>query len=53
MPFGQCEDIPLWKVIQKDPEYIKWLIEDANFDFHLDGEAMEVCQEELETRRRK
>lgn len=53
MPFGQYEDTPLWEVIQKDPEYIKWLLEDADVDFHLSDEALEMCQKELDNRRRK
>lgn len=45
--FGKHKGLPLWQVIEEDPSYITWLIEDADMAFELDNEAWELYQDEI------
>ena len=44
---GKYEDTELWVVLESDPSYVQWLIEDADVDFHLDDEAWQKYQDEI------
>lgn len=39
MPFGQYKGDQIWLIIETDPSYVRWLIEEADIDFELDNEA--------------
>jgi hypothetical protein len=47
LAFGKHEGTKLWVVLETDPTYVRWLIEDADLSFQLDDEAWEKYQEEL------
>jgi len=47
LPFGKHEGMKLWVILESDPTYVRWLIEDADMDFHLDDEAWEKYQDEI------
>jgi len=45
--FGKYEGTELWVVLESDPSYVQWLIEDADLDFYLDDEAWQKYQDEI------
>lgn len=47
LPFGKHEGTPLWQVLETDPTYVRWLIEEADMEFHLDDEAWQKYQDEI------
>lgn len=47
LPFGKHEGEKLWIVLETDPTYVQWLIEEADMDFHLDDEAWQKYQDEI------
>jgi len=47
LPFGKHEGTKLGVILESDPSYVRWLIEKADMDFHLDDEAWEKYQDEI------
>jgi len=47
IPFGKHEGANLWVILESDPTYVRWLIEEADINFQLDDEAWEKYQEEV------
>lgn len=45
--FGKHEGTKLWVVLESDPRYMQWLIEEADMGFYLTDEAWEKYQEEI------
>ena len=43
--FGKYEGEPVWVVLEEDPRYVRWLIEEADLEFRLDDEAWAEYQE--------
>lgn len=36
MPFGKWQGIEIGEVMQDDPDYLMWLVENTDFDIHAD-----------------
>ncbi|MCS4162745.1 hypothetical protein GGP94_003193 [Salinibacter ruber] len=47
LPFGKHEGDQLWEILERDPQYIRWLIKEADIDFQLDDEAWQKYQDEI------
>lgn len=48
LPFGMHQGTKLWVVLETDPTYVKWLIEEADMDVQLDDEAWQKYREEID-----
>lgn len=44
--FGKYQGCELWEILEKDPDYVRWLVEEA--DKELDNEAYEAFQKAMD-----